>query len=362
MRAAPLIVLCSCASAPVPQNLPADPGLIADVINAAPPAVVKLDFDRAWYFSGDGGEVLGTFTINGRNTAVRIERVGNVSKILCRYSKLRLSFEGRKLYVVTHCNDAGAEHGDTHGPSQLYGQYLAHVVRSALQIPGLNAQLASISYFGEPQKPALLVEDAGDRARALGAEVLQPPSEDGPAKSVHHLDPPSVAAFHLFQILIGNRDWKLFQLKPLERRFLDREGPSEVHNVFIAFRSDHRAIPLPLDFDVSTFAGLSPAMIAVTGGEETAMLAEMEDPDLFSELPVHERWFARHLLHFWESHGEVSRSAALIRFKTRANFVAEAIAKSPVPAENIRRATAELAAFERALQAVERLKSYGLAQ
>lgn len=353
-----VLLLGACRHGPPPKTVeaPSDPALALALSSWPAPVTARLGLDPAWYFASDGEETAeARFEVAGRAARVQLERIGNVSSILCKYSKLRVKFTGdvsRTLYLVTHCNDGEAS-GD-----RLHGEYLAYVLRDALQLPGLRAQLLRLHYGpDQTPKPALLVEDAAARARTFGEKVvLQAPGDEGPARSVHHLDGPSVAAFHLFQILIGNRDWKLFQLRPLERWFFASETPGEVHNVFIVHREGEPGLPLPVDFDLTAFATLAPSMVEPTGGDEAELVAKLASDQLLPGAPPAERWMALSLLHFLRSHGEASRVSALSRLTALLPEATAALARSPVSAAAISRTTARLAVFERALGILEQAR------
>lgn len=361
-RCAALWVLLASCSSSRPVAVPSGEDLAAQISSADDLLELSLHLDRAWYFGKSDDPASGRLVIGDRSAAVELKKIGYASSLLCRYHKLRLTFAGEPpvtSYLVTHCNDREDAATLLQSEDQLYGHYLAHRARAALEIPGLRVRLAKISYFEQDARvirPAMFVEDARARARALAGEsgALQAPSEAGKARSIRDVDASAAAMFHLFQILINNRDWKLFELRPLSRYFLEKETPSEQHNIFLVHRPDHDALPIPIDLEASSFAALPGAVATVLGGEVRVWVDGLAALGLWPEATIHERWVLLELIHFLRSHPPEARRIALERWADRRAAVKEALALPYVPEDVVARCEAHVASFERALARLQR--------
>lgn len=362
-RAAVLLwVASACASGPRPAPGADNPELAPAILSSESSSPLSLVLDRAWYFSKSEVPARGRLEDGTKSAAVDLVKVGHASKMLCRYSKLRLRFPGprpRELFLITHCNDSEAAQSYLPSEAQLFGQFLANRVRAALEIPGLTVRLAQLSYVdleGEATPPhaALFVEGAVDQAVLLSgsASALQAPEDRGPTTSVQALDPEAVARFHLFQILINNRDWKLFELRPLLRWFLPKETPGALHNAFVIRRSDGLGLVMPVDLDASSFAVVPEVEAAVMGVNDARMVEQLASPHLAPEGSTLERLMALALIHFQRSHGKAARDAALAHHRSHREALTQAMRTTSLPPETTARAEEHLRAFDRALAAV----------
>lgn len=356
------MVASACATGPRPVPGADNPGLAPEILSGVSDAPLRLFLDTSWYFSKSEAPARGRLEDGSKSAAVDLLKVGHASKLLCRYSKLQVRFPGpvsRELFLITHCNDSEAAQGFLPSEAQLFGQYLANRVRAALEIPGLSVRLAELVYVdpeGAASTPhaALFVEGAVDQALALtgSASALEAPEDHGPTTSVQALDPEAVARFHLFQILINNRDWKLFELRPLLRWFLPKETPGALHNAFVIRRREGPGLVMPVDLDASSFAVVPEVEAAVMGVDDAKMVEQLASPQLAPEGSTLERLMALGLIHFQRSHHRPAREAALAHLRERREALTQAVRTSGLPPETIARAEEHLQAFDRALAAV----------
>ncbi len=363
-RLAWLLLWSACACATGPRAVPGSENaeLALQILSGEGAAPLSLLLDSEWYFSKSEAPARGRLEDGPQSAAVDLVKVGHASKMLCRYSKLRVRFPGARpheLFLITHCNDTEAAQGFLPSEAQLFGQYLANRVRAALEIPGLSVRLAALRYVdpereATPPHAALFVEGAVDQAIALAgsASALQAPEDRGPTTSVRALDPEAVALFHLFQILINNRDWKLFELRPLLRWFLPQETPGALHNAFVVRRNDGLGFVMPVDLDASSFAVVPAVGAAVMGVDDARLVATLASPHLAPEGSTLERLMALGLIHFERSHRKPARDAAIAHLRARREALTRAVTTSSLPPETTARAEEHLLAFDRALLAV----------
>ena len=177
---------------------------------------------------------------------------------VCRFPPLRLNvrtsdmvgtlFEGQdKLKLVTHCQTGRDEY-----QRYLLHEYLAYRIYNVLTDVSFRVRLARVTYVdtGRDDDPitswGFLIEDEEMLATRLGWQVLEVPSI-----LPSDMDQRQLSIFELFQFLIANTDWSLYQTEEA------REG--RFHNTWYVGFPWGPVMPVPYDFD---FSGLVNARYA----------------------------------------------------------------------------------------------------
>lgn len=141
------------------------------------------------------------------------------------------------IHLTTQCRKEKSSRDD------LIQEYLSYQAYRLIGMPALGVRIALVEYLdtddGERSKPvvALLVEDLNQAAERLGGAWLQPE-----AVEIHSLVPETLAAFGLFQFMLGNTDWSVREGSP---------GEACCHNVGILGQggADSQLTPVPYDLD-----------------------------------------------------------------------------------------------------------------
>lgn len=345
--------------------LPRNPEL-ADVLMAdSSTTTLTLVLDLDAYLAGELTRAPAELRAGPLTAGLEVERIGDSSAVLCRWRKLRLRFgeePKKRLYLTPHCNDDETRaEGALPGEEQLYGQALAYRLLAVLDVPSLAARLVHLRWVDRARperalaRPAILVEDIADVARVLVGDPggFQGPGREGPLRSLRSFDEAEVARFHLFQILINNRDWRAFELEPLGRRVIGHHA-SPLHNVFALDPATGRPVIIPLDLDASSLAAVPRTVADSTGGSDEVLLERLATPAFLPAEPPLVRWMVLRLQGFRQSHSGPVADAAIASFVARrpaleatiAEF--EALMPEPLRAAMRARAAAHLDAFFRA--------------
>jgi hypothetical protein len=237
--------------------------------------------------------------------------------------------------LLSHCNDPATTGGLLPGPEVVEGERIVRAIQEALELPGTKARPASITYaVGEGSRPAVLVEDIAElAARELGdPKAIEPPS-DAPHEVA--IDRVELARFHLFEILINNADWSVFDLVPLSKR-MRKQKTSALHNVVLLLPRSRAAIPMAIDFDLS-------GIVRDPIDPEASEARLLDDPSP----PWLARWMKIELDDFEALHP--SAKEAMQRTASRLDAARRAVEALEVSPETKLRAKAHFDAFEEAL-------------
>lgn len=362
---AALLSATACGCATTGPAAPRNPELADQLVAESSTTTLTLVLDLDAYLAGELTRAPAELRAGPLTAGLEVERIGDSSVVLCRWRKLRLRFgeaPKKRLYLTPHCNDDDTRaEGALPGEEQLYGQALAYRLLAALDVPSLAARLVQVRWVDrddprhELLRPAILVEDIADVARALNGDpgAFQGPGREGPLSSLRSFDEAEVARFHLFQILINNRDWRAFELEPLGRRVIGHHA-SPLHNVFALDPSAGRPVIIPLDLDASSLAAVPRTVADSTGGSDEALLALLATPTFLPDEPPLVRWMVLRLQGFRHSHSPAVADAAIASFVARRPALEATIAEfeglmpAPLRAAMRARAAAHLDAFFRA--------------
>ena len=357
----------ACATTPIPPAAPKNPELADELLSETGTAAIDLYVDMDWYFSKSEERSKATLAIGDTKAAIELDRIGASSRVLCRWPKLRLRFgesPKKRLYLSTHCNDTDASaEGSLQSETQLYGQALAHRLIDVLDLPALDTRLVTIRWIdsGDPTKvlirPAILVEDAADVARAIAGDekAFQGPGKEGPVDSLDPFDPLQVARAHLFEMMINNRDWRAFRLRPLGRWFLTEQA-SLLHNFFAITPPGSPPVLIPQDLDASTFAAIPRTVAEITGGADEVLVDLLASKKYLPDESQFIRWLVIRLQSFRRSHPtRVVRQAVESFVKKKDLLYAEIdafaeVTPAPMREALIARSRTHLDAFFRAIE------------
>lgn len=89
--------VCACATGPRPVPRSENAELAAEILGGEGAAPLSLYLDSEWYFSKSETPARGRLEEDEpQSAAVDLLKVGHASKMLCRYSKLRVRFPGAR--------------------------------------------------------------------------------------------------------------------------------------------------------------------------------------------------------------------------------------------------------------------------
>lgn len=207
---------------------------------------IEADFDQLRDDRDEENEERpGTFTLaDGTTLPVDIRTRGNfrLRSGNCPFPPLRLDFprdslggtvlDGQnRLKMVTHCRDSGPFE------QNVLQEYLAYRIYNLVTDLSFRVRLARVTYVdvaGEEdtiERWAFLIEHDDALAARLGGEELEPEEMLHPARVRTEV----AAPLNLFQFMIGNTDYSLYEL----------------HNSVLIETPDRGVIPVPYDFDWS---------------------------------------------------------------------------------------------------------------
>lgn len=287
-------------------------------------------------------------------TEVRLEAFGNMSSQVCAFPKLILHLGGQRVVLITHCNEREAV--GTHLPTgiQVHGHDLAYRLSAHADVPVLRTRKLTVSYVDEPtntaveNRPAFFLEHLDDMLVRTNDERVDEDAYDDRAI----VDVAALARFHLFQILIDNRDWRVLDLTPVEGPVFLIRSTKGTHNAFLVKDPSGRVLPVPFDLELSGFVGIPPGIRLLSGGTDEDMLHRLADDAFLEKEPWAVRWSAVRLLHFYRRFEGAPRAAAIQHFLEKKDAIEKTIADSGVPEHNAELARLWFDAFYRALPLV----------
>jgi hypothetical protein len=298
---------------------------------------------------------------------VKVRSFGNFSRLVCAFPKLILEVGDMEppsaydsVFLITHCNDASAAIGGLPTEEQVAIHETAYRMARVIGLAALRTRLARLTFVDSSQgagsrtHDAFFLEHARDLARRLTGEATAYTGPGDPVEltSYHDLDPHAAAVFHLFQIMINNRDWELLRLLPVCRAINRQHEPDvpRIHNAFVIHPPGERPLPVPFDFEISSFVGVPEAVAVLTDEDFHDTLARVATPVLLPDGSPLLRWMVVRLQHFRLSHdpGVVARAVAEMK-SNQERF--EAVVRSAILSpEAEARAGEHLSAFYTALQ------------
>jgi hypothetical protein len=307
-------------------------------------------------------------------TPVALKPIGHFTRLVCSYPKLEVSLPGRRgartrLFVVPHCADAGNKAG-VPDERHLRRHHLAYRLQEALGLPRLHSRLIRLDYIDRGprsagrrltgkrilNKPALLLEDAADLARRRVGSASRLRIDRIDRGSYRLLDADATARFHLFQLLIGNHDWQLFELLPLSRYARKDASAKVLHNAIVIDPPPGagKALPVAFDFDLSSLVGVPESIRDLGGAHVDHYLRQLINPRFLSGEQSRYRWVVLGLQHARRHHGAAA-DRARASFLRRESALRGVITTASQADRN--QARGHLDSFYRALRA-----GYGLAQ
>lgn len=164
-------------------------------------------------------------------------RVCDFPPVMLKFKKEELQFDGldttaNTLKLVTHCLNSDV------GEEQLLKEYLIYKMYNQLTPNSYNVQLVKIAYKDTKDKHStitrygFILENNDEMANRLGGMV-----EDRYGVFFNDLSASNAHTFALFQYMIGNTDWSLFQNHNLK--------------IVIPKNSTDHIISVPYDFDMT---------------------------------------------------------------------------------------------------------------
>lgn len=293
------------------------------------------------------------------STVLLARPLGRLSRVTCHYPKLELALPhdgpDSRVVLVSHCSDRKTVGDSLPSTDQLYGQYLAYRLLQMLEIPGTRVRLMRIAYQDSQSETslgdrvALLIEHFDDLARRLSGGTADRMQEHW-RHSSDRLDSSALARLHLFAILTNNRDWKIHELQPLSRHLRPDAARRYLHNVAILLRKGQRPLPVPFDFDISSFVGLTSAVEAIAGGADVDHLRRIATEDLLRDTADLTAWMALRLQHLRARHPAQHVRAAIAHFIARRTQLSTLLKRAEASAPARQRAQAHLAAFFAAIE------------
>jgi hypothetical protein len=228
----------------------ADDALL-EVTIQAPLTTLMKDRPNDEYLDGifsfnadDGTEQTLDLKIRTRGNYRREEKHCDFAPIRLNFRKKQVVdtlFDGQdKLKLVTHCKST-----KPHYEQLVLREYLAYRILQALTDKSFGVRLLRINYVdtegSEPMtKLGFVIEDDKDVAERHGMQTIKRNNLAG-----SDLEPVQQNLVNVFQYLIGNTEYSLFNPEP---------DKNCCHNTdFMAASEDAPVIPLPYDFD---FAGI----------------------------------------------------------------------------------------------------------
>jgi hypothetical protein len=175
---------------------------------------------------------------------VKIKPRGKFRRSICDFPPLKIKFAKsqleaaglsnlNELKLVTHCLDDKAR-----GEGLVMREYLVYRLYNELTPNSLRVQLAKITYQDDKNKDykvtrwGFLLEDEEELAKRRGGELCK---DMGQSIGDYNVSQEKIVS--LFQYMVGNTDWNAEMLR----------------NVELMRGSDGKLIPVPYDFDFSTF-------------------------------------------------------------------------------------------------------------
>ncbi len=220
---------------------------------------LQADFKAVFSLKDDSTNLPATLTLTDDNGQVkkigidiRTRGVTRRKSENCRFPPLRLEFpkkemkstpfEGQKtLKLVTHCDNAG------HYEQNTILEYLIYKAYNILTDSSFKVRPAKIGYIDTGKKTDTIQKFGFflEREKYL-AERLQGTELETDKVHPDRLDPYQTCLVDLFQYMIGNTDYSIYNL----------------HNVILVYDSVRQfpLIPIPYDFD---WSGLVSAIYAV---------------------------------------------------------------------------------------------------
>jgi hypothetical protein len=174
----------------------------------------------------------------------KLKARGRFRRKVCDFPPLKLKFSKKELEaaglnemnemkLVTHCLDDKAVSKDL-----ILREYLAYKLYNELTPNSLRTQLVKITYrdakdpSNKFKRWGFLIEDAEELTHRLGASSCECMGKEASDLNTSH-----ERIVSLFQYMIGNTDWDIKMLR----------------NVELIKIGDDKLIPVPYDFDFSTF-------------------------------------------------------------------------------------------------------------
>jgi hypothetical protein len=249
----PLFLVCALAVPAVPAQgaLPQEAGAVAPLFADTEPLRLRIeaDFDQLKDDRDEENEERdGTLVIIGADGAeaafpleIRTRGRFRLQSRTCRFPPLRLDvprsqmdgtpFENQdKLKLVTHCRDSDRYEQNT------IKEYLVYRIYNLITDRSFGARLARITYVdtsGEDdpiERWGFVIEAEEALAERLGGVVVEDGPTMVPPAMVHPVD---AARITLFQYMVGNTDFSIYQQ----------------HNVVPVQKPEGGVIPVPYDFD-----------------------------------------------------------------------------------------------------------------
>lgn len=330
----------------------------SDLVTAAPAALSKtstatlvFDFRR---LIGERRELERCLEAELDAQPVRLQPFGNMSAQVCGFPKLIVHAGGQKRVLVTHCNDVEDVGTALPTGAQVHGHALAYRLFEALEFVALRTVRRDIVYQDARSdtkmsaRPAFFLEFLDDLLKRTGTVR----ADDAPRAA---LDLDVVARLFLFQILIDNRDWRLFDFTSVEGPYFGVQNKVGAHNVFLVRRANGHVVPIAYDLELSGFVGIPRGIYLLSGGHDQTLLDAIAAPELAPKEPWLVRWMLVRLLDF-RRRFDAKRAADAERHFRKLRVAVEArIDDETLPAKTRERARAHVDAFYRALRLLRRI-------
>ena len=186
---------------------------------------------------------------------------GQASLDVCRFPKLEFRatalgaspaspfFHSATVKIGTHCaeGESLAPYGKLMGELAVYREAFAYSLMSLLGMPGPLARTARIRYVDSrlgqtvAEKQAFLLESIDGVAARLGTRVLRTKEPSFPRSYYQRFDRQQLALVHVFNVLIGNRDYDITV-----------DGDLFTQNIYLLETANQAIFPVTYDFDLAT--------------------------------------------------------------------------------------------------------------